>query len=58
MKRNKRRLKRGVKNAMMAVALVAMWVAIGAMALNVWAGHPAEQHVSGMVYLETVGGGN
>ena len=56
MRRNKRRLKRSVKTAMMAVALVAMWVMIVAMALDVWAGHPAEQHVTGVSYLEMVGG--
>lgn len=52
----RKRIKRGVKTAMMAVALMAAWAMVGMLMLNVWAGHPAEQQVSGAAYLEMVGG--
>lgn len=39
------------KTALMAVAFLIAWVMLGAMAIKVWAEHPAEQHVSGSEYI-------
>ena len=57
MKRRRRKLKPWAENAVLALAMTAMWLVVGAMALNVWTEHPAEQHVTGTAYMEAIGGG-
>ena len=43
-----------MKTAAMAAALVILWMVLAAMALEVWAAHPAEQPISGAEYLQSI----
>jgi hypothetical protein len=40
----------------MAAAAVLIWATVLSMMVNAWAEHPAEQFVSGVEYMETIGG--
>ena len=53
MKRH-RKLKRWAEEALLALVMTALCVAVGLFALHVWAEHPAEQNVTGAAYMEAM----
>lgn len=53
--RNQRKRER-IQTVCMAVACLVLWGFVLSMMVNAWAEHPAEQHVSGTEYMETIGG--
>lgn len=57
-KRQTRNQKRErIKTALMAAALVILWLLFAAKTLEVWAAHPAEQPISGAEWRESIGQG-
>lgn len=44
-----------IKDALQVAALVILWAVLAAMALEVWAAHPAEQPISGTEWQESIG---
>lgn len=48
--------KRYIKDVLMGLCVLAMFVAVGVMMITTWAEHPAEQSVSGYEYMERIGG--
>lgn len=53
--RNQRKRER-IQTACMAVALMILWMILCTVMVKAWLGHPAEQPVHGIVYMETIGG--
>ena len=49
-----RKLKPWAEDAVLALFMTGMCVALGLFALHVWAEHPAEQHVTGAAYMEAM----
>lgn len=54
--RNQRKRER-IQTACMALALMFLWMILCTVMAKSWLGHPAEQPVNGLVYMETIGGG-
>lgn len=48
--------KRYIKNALMGVGVTALWMLLCGVMMVTWLGHPAEQPVDGVAYIETIGG--
>lgn len=46
------------RDAVLAVVLVALWLAVGAYSLKTWAEHPAEQSVSYQQHMASIQGGD
>ena len=46
-----------IKKALLGIGVFVVWTALCVMLLTVWLGHPAEQPVNGIAYMETIGGG-
>lgn len=53
--RNQRKRER-IQTACMAAALIVLWMILCTVMVKAWLGHPAEQPVHGIVYMETIGG--
>lgn len=51
--RNQRK-REAVKNAVMAVLLIALCAVLTVWALGVWAEHPGEQQISGRAYMASI----
>ena len=53
--RNQRKRER-IQTACMAAVLMILWMILCTVFVKAWLGHPAEQPVHGIVYMETIGG--
>ena len=53
--RNQRKRER-IQTACMALAMMLLWMILCTVMVKAWIGHPAEQPVNGLVYMETIGG--
>lgn len=49
---------RYIKKALLGICAMVVWFALCTMMLTIWLGHPAEQPVNGIAYMETIGGGD
>lgn len=48
--------KRYIKDILMGVCTLALFVMVGVMMVTTWVGHPAEQPIDGGAYVESIGG--
>lgn len=53
--RNQRKRER-IETFFMAAACLVLWAMVLSMMVHAWAEHPAEQFVSGVEYMEAIGG--
>jgi hypothetical protein len=53
-----RNQRKRIHDAVLAVAMVVFWLAIGAYSLKVWATHPAEQPVTYQQHMASIQGGD
>lgn len=54
----KQRKREFIRDAVLAVVLVALWLAAGAYTLKTWAEHPAEQPVTYTAHIASIKGGD
>ena len=53
---SKRYMKRLAQDILMGICTIAVWAVVFSMMFTSWAEHPAERPVSGIEYMEEIGG--